>query len=140
MGREKTFQIHLDPDLIEEFNASLNAHEHISEQISFVEKAFEKKKYRGVPAWDCICVCVHRIRDTVGYLNDQVLGKMEHGSAFDFINFMNNASVVLDSIDMLAKIIGVDLSQEDGRVAAFNQTGTDGKGTDKKYFEFLRSL
>lgn len=140
MGRQKTFQIHLDPELIEEFNASLNAHEHISEQISFVEKAFEKKRYRGVPAWDCICACVHRVRDTVGYLNDQVLGKMKHGSAFDFINFINNASVVLDSIDMLARIIGVDLSREDARAAAFNQAGANGKGTDKKYFEFLRSL
>lgn len=140
MGREKTFQIHLDPDLIEEFNASLNTHEHISEQISFVEKAFEKKKYRGIPAWDCICVCVHRIRDTVGYLNDQVLGKMEHGSAFDFINFINNASVVLDCIQMLADILGVGLSEENDRFAAFNMVGRDGKGTDKDYYEFLRSL
>ena len=140
MRGQKTFQIHLDPELIEEFNASLTAHEHISEQISFVEKAFEKKRYRGVPAWDCMCSCVHRVRDTVGYLNDQVLGRMEHGSAFDFINFISNASVVLDSIDMLARIIGVDLSQEDARSAAFNQTGANGKGTDKKYFEFLRSL
>lgn len=140
MRGQKTFQIHLDPELIEEFNASLTAHEHISEQISFVEKAFEKKRYRGVPAWDCMCSCVHRVRDTVGYLNDQVLGRMEHGSAFDFINFISNASVVLDSIDMLARIIGVDLSQEDARSATFNQTGTNGKGTDKKYFEFLRSL
>lgn len=140
MSERKTFQIHLDPELIEEFNASLDAHEHISEQISFVERAFEKKSYRGIPAWDCICVCVHRIRDTVGYLNSQVLGKMEHGSAFDFINFMNNASVVLDSIDMLAKIIGVDLSQENARTAAFGQIGVNGKGGDKKYFEFLRSL
>lgn len=140
MRRRKTFQIHLDPEFIEEFSASLNAHERISEQISFIEKAFEKKSYRGVPAWDCICVCVHRIRDTVGYLNDQVLGKMEHGSAFDFINFINNASVVLDSIDMLAKIIGVDLSQENARTAAFDQIGVNGKGSDKKYFEFLRSL
>lgn len=140
MGRQKTFQIYLDPELIEEFNASLNAHEHISEQISFVEKAFEKKRYRGVPAWDCMCSCVHRVRDTVGYLNDQVLGRMEHGSAFDFINFINNASVVLDSIDMLARIIGVDLTREDARTNAFNQPGNNRKGTDKKYFEFLRSL
>ena len=140
MRERKTFQIHLNPELIEEFNASLDAHEHISEQISFVEKAFEKKRYRGVPAWDCICACVHRVRDTVGYLNDQVLGKGEHGSAFDFINFINNASVVLDSIDMLARIIGVDLSQEDARTDAFNQLGDNGKGTDKRYFEFLRSL
>ena len=140
MKERGTFQIHLNPELIEEFNASLDAHEHISEQISFVEKAFEKKRYRGVPAWDCICACVCRVRDTVGYLNDQVLGKTEHGSAFDFINFINNASVVLDSIDMLAKIIGVDLRQEDARTDAFNQPGTNGEGTDKKYFEFLRSL
>lgn len=140
MDRQKTFQTHLNPELIEEFYASLNAYEHISEQISFVEKAFEKKIYRGVSAWDCICVCVHRVRDTVGYLNDQVLGKMEHGSAFDFINFINNASVVLDCIQMLADILGVDLSEENSRSAAFNMVGRDNKGTDKDYFEFLRSL
>lgn len=140
MSEAKTFQIHLNPDLIEEFNAALNAHEHISEQVSFVEKTFAKKQYRGVPAWDCICACVHRIRDTVGYLNDQKLGVMEHGSAFDFINFINNASVVLNSIDMLADIFGVDLSEENARTDAFQMPGANGKGTDKKYFEFLRSL
>lgn len=140
MGREKTFQIHLDPDIVEEFNESLGRHEHISEQISFVEKAFDRKRYRGVPAWDCICTCVHRIRDGVAYLNSQVLGSMEFGSAFDFINFINNASVVLDCIQMLADILGVDLSEENSRSAAFNMVGSDGKGTDKQYFEFLRSL
>lgn len=137
---EKTFQISLDPDLIERFNESLGRHERISEQISFVEKAFERKKYRGVPAWDCICTCVHRIRDGVAYLNDQKLGNMEHGSAFDFINFINNASVILDCIQMLADILGVDLSEENSRCSAFNMVGNDDKGTDKKYFEFIRSL
>ena len=140
MGREKTFRIHLDPDLIERFDDSLDRHEHISEQISFVEKAFEKKKYRGVPAWDCICTCVHRIRDGVAYLNKQELGRMECGSAFDFINFINNASVVLDCIQMLADILGVDLSEENSRSAIFNMVGDDGEGTDKDYYEFLRSL
>lgn len=140
MRQKKTFQIHLDPDLIEQFSESLSRHEHISEQISFVEKAFEKKKYRGVPAWDCICTCFHRIRDGVAYLNDQKLGSMEYRSAFDFINFINNASVVLDCIQMLADILGVDLSEENSRCAAFNMVGNDGKGTDKQYFEFIRSL
>lgn len=129
------FQIHLDPDLIEQFNSSLKAQAHLSAQLSF-----KKKAYRGIPAWDCICVCEHRIRDTVAYLNDQVLGKMEHGSAFDFINFINNAATVLDCVDMLAAIIGVDLTQEDARTAAFSQLGANGKGTDKKYFQFIRSL
>lgn len=140
MGDKKTFQIHLDPDLIEQFHESLGRHEHISEHISFVEGAFKGKKYRGVPAWDCICTCVHRIRDGVAYLNDQKLGRMEHGSAFDFINFINNASVVLDCIQMLADILGVDLSEENSRSSAFGMTGSDGKGTDKAYYEFLRSL
>ena len=135
MGRARIFQIHLDPDLIEQFNSSLKAQAHLSAQLSF-----KKKAYRGIPAWDCICVCEHRIRDTVAYLNDQVLGKMEHGSAFDFINFINNAATVLDCVDMLAAIIGVDLTQEDARTAAFSQLGANGKGTDKKYFQFIRSL
>lgn len=65
---------------------------------------------------------------------------MEHGSAFDFINFINNASVVLDCIQMLADILGVDLSEENSRSAAFGMVGCDGKGADKDYYEFLRSL
>lgn len=140
MSTRKTFQIHLDPELIEEFDASLDAQEHISEQISFVEKAFSKKAYRGVSAWDCICSCVNRIRDTVEYLNDQILGVPKYGSAFDFINFINNASVVLDSIDMLANILGVDLTIEDARTDVFKELGSNGEGTDKIYFQFLRSL
>lgn len=142
MDREKTFRIHLDPDLIERFRELLGEHEHISEQISFVEKAFEKKKFRGLPAWDCICSCEHRIRDTVAYLNEQVLGTAayEYRSAFDFINFINNAATVIDCVDMLAKILGVDLSEENARTDSFSQLGKNGQGTDQKYFRFIRSL
>lgn len=142
MGREKTFQIHLDPALIERFHELLGEHGHISEQISFMEKAFEKKKFRGLPAWDCICSCEHRIRDTVAYLNEQVLGTAayEYRSAFDFINFINNAATVIDCVDMLARILGVDFSEENARTEAFSQLGKNGQGTDQKYFRFIRSL
>ena len=141
MHARPTYQIHLDPDLVEQFNESLDAEEHISGQLSFTGEYFKKKKYRGLNAWDCICSCVNRIRDTVDYLNDQVLGQeLKYRSAFDFVNFINNAAVVIDSVDMLANILGVDLLEEDSRTAAFNQVGKDGKGSDKKYFEFIRSL
>ncbi len=50
MNQVKTFQIHLDPNLIEQFNETLYKQEHISEQISFVEKAFKTKKYGNLPA------------------------------------------------------------------------------------------
>lgn len=49
MGREKTLQIHLDPNLIEEFNASLNTHEHISEQISFVRRLLKRRSIGAFP-------------------------------------------------------------------------------------------
>lgn len=140
MGGRKTFRIHLDPRIIEDFDSALDAHEHISEKLSFVGEAFAKKRYKGVPAWDCICACVNRIRDTVGYLNDQELGSMRYGSAFDFINFIDNAAVMLDCVDMLAKITGADLSEEDARIEIFHQPGKNGMGNDKKYFEFLRAL
>ena len=126
MGERKTFQIHLDPRVIGDFDSALDAHEHISEQLSFVGEAFAKKRYRNVPAWDCICACVSRIRDTVTYLNDQELGSMRYGSAFDFINFISNAAVMLDCVDMLAKITGVDLSEEDARTEDFHQLGNNG--------------
>ena len=142
MDCEKTFQIHLDPALIERFHEALGEHEHISEQISLVGKAFEGKKFRGLPAWDCICSCEHRIRDTVAYLNDQVLGtaNYEYRSAFDFIDFINNAATVIDCVDMLARILGVDLSEANARTDAFSQLGKNGRGTDQKYFRFIRSL
>ena len=74
-------------------------------------------------------------QDGVAYLNKQELGRMECGSAFDFINFINNASVVLDCIQMLADILGVDLNEENARSAIFNMVGNDGEGTDKNYDE-----
>lgn len=142
MDSEKTFQIHLDPDLIEQFHELLGEHEHVSEQISFIEKTFVGKKYRGLSAWDCICSCEHRIRDTVAYLNEQVLATTdyEYRSAFDFINFINNAATVIDCVDMLARIFGVDFSEENVRTEAFSQLGNNGRGTDQKYFRFIRSL
>ena len=140
MNKPVVFQICLDLNIIEQFNETLDEQEHISEQLTF-PGIFRKRRYLGISAWDCICSCVHRIRDTVDYLNKQQLGSMNgYRSAFDFINFINNAAVILDSIQMLADILGVDLAKEDKRTDVFNQLGIDGGGTDKLYFEFIRSL
>ena len=89
---ERAFRISLNPGIVESFDEALDEQEHISAQ-----QVFSEKRYRGLNAWDCICSCVHRIRDTVGYLNDMELGRMAHGNAFDFMEFMNNAAVVIDS-------------------------------------------
>ncbi|MDO4850834.1 MAG: hypothetical protein Q4A93_03140 [Actinomycetota bacterium] len=131
----KKHKIELDESIIEEFDKAVNEQKHIS-----MQKHFSSKKYGGLCAWDCICVCIHRIRDTVGYLNDMELGSMSHGNAFDFMEFVNCSAIVIDSVSMLAEIFCVDLIEEDARTAVFSQLGADGEGTDKKYFEFLRSL
>lgn len=132
---ERAFRISLNSGIVESFDEALDEQEHISAQ-----QVFSEKRYRGLNAWDCICSCVHRIRDTVGYLNDMELGRMAHGNAFDFMEFMNNAAVVIDSVNMLASIFAVSFDEENARSEVFKEPGSDGKGTDKDYFEFIRSL
>jgi len=133
---DKVFQIKLNDDLIEYFNEVVSEHDYLS-----LRKTFEGQKYHGVIAWDCICSCMDRIRSTVHYLNDMKLEMSNaYGNAFNFMNFMNNAAVVLDAVDMLADIFSVDLTEENGECRIFRQSGDDNEGTDRKYFQFLRSL
>lgn len=133
---EKVFQIKLNDELIEYFNEVVSEHDYLS-----LRKTFEGQKYHGINAWDCICSCMDRIRSTVHYLNYMELEMSNrYGNAFDFMNFMNNAAVVLDAVDMLADIFSVDLTEENGECRIFGQSGDDEEGTDKKYFQFIRSL
>lgn len=133
---EKVFQIKLNDDLIEYFNEVISEHDYLS-----LRKTFEGQKYHGIIAWDCICSCMDRIRSTVHYLNDMKLDTLnQYGNAFNFMNFINNAAIVLDAVDMLADIFSVDLTEENNECRIFRQPGDDDEGTDKKYFQFLRSL
>ena len=95
-------------------------------------------KYR---AWDKICAIMNRLDDTVEYLNTIELntGKYKR-SAFDFFDFMNNASVVIDCVKELSKIFEVSDSEIKNSTNIFNKVGSDGNGTEEKYFEYLRSL
>ncbi|MCY6482820.1 hypothetical protein OW763_00410 [Clostridium aestuarii] len=82
-----------------------------------------------------------RLDDTVYYLNKLKLNTGKYSrSAFDFYDFMNASSVVVDCIKELAKIFNVpnDIIKES--IDILGELGNDGKGTDEKYFEYLRSL
>ena len=133
---DKVFKIKLNDELIEYFNETVSEHDHLS-----LQKTFEGKRYRGVNAWDCICSCMDRIRSTVHYLNDMELAmSSRYGNAFNFMEFMNNSTVIIDAVDMLADIFSVSFSDEDAECRIFNQPGNDGEGSDKRYFQYLRSL
>lgn len=125
------FQINLDADILDILRDKVNEQQDIS----------YNKKYGKHRAWDRICAIMDRLDDTVYFLNGLKLntGKYKK-SAFDFYDFMNNASVVLDCIKELGKIFNVPDDKIKNSTEIFNQLGSDGKGTDEKYFEYLRSL
>lgn len=104
-------------------------------------KRFYYKNNEEHRAWDKICAIMDRLDDTVNYLNGLKLniGKYKR-SAFDFYDFMNNASVVVDCVKELATIFDVSDDEIKKSTDIFNQAGNDGEGTDEKYFAYLRSL
>ncbi|GAA0735337.1 hypothetical protein [Clostridium oceanicum] len=126
------FQINLNTDVLHKLRNKVNEQQNISYNKTY------KKKYR---AWDKICAIMNRLDDTVYYLNGLKLNTgIYTRSAFDFYNFMNAASVVIDCIKELSKIFDVPNDKFKKSTEIFNQSGKDGKGTDEKYFEYLRSL
>jgi hypothetical protein len=125
------FQLKLNSDVLVILREKVNEEQNIS----------YNKRYGKYRAWDKICAILDRLDDTVYFLNELKLntGKYRR-SAFDFYNFMNNASVVIDCIKELVKIFNVpdDIIKKSTEI--FNQLGSDGQGTDERYFEYLRSL
>ena len=127
----KVFKIELDTEILKRLRDKINEQQNIS----------YNKMYGKYRAWDKICSIMDRLEDTVEYLNTLEFntGKYKR-SAFDFFDFMNNASVVIDCVKELNKIFKVSDSEIKNSTNIFNKVGSDGNGTDEKYFEYLRSL
>lgn len=128
---KNVFQINLNTEVLVKLRDKINEQQNISYNKTY-------GKYR---AWDKICSIMDRLDDTVDYLNQLKLNTGKHRrSAFDFFDFMNNAAVVMDCIKDLAEIFEVEDEEIKTSTDIFNELGRDGKGSDKKYFEYLRSL
>lgn len=136
------FQIKINTDILIELRDKINSEQNISYNKKYYYIVDRKKeKHKSFRAWDKICAIMDRLDDTVDYLNQIKLntGKYKR-SAFDFYDFMNNASVVIDCIKELVEIFEVEDSYLKKSNDIFNQYGNDNNGTDEKYFEYLRSL
>ncbi|HFU7058146.1 TPA: hypothetical protein ACGN81_005246 [Bacillus cereus] len=128
---KEIFQICLDPTIIEILRDKVNE----QQNITINKKDGEQR------AWDKICAIMDRLDDTVDYLNGIKLNTGRYSrSAFDFYNFLNNASVVVDCIKQLAKLFDVPDEKIKLSTNIFNQLGKDKQGTDERYFEYIRSL
>lgn len=131
-----TFQINLDTKILKLLRDKVNDDQYIT-----FNKRFYFKKDIVHRAWDKICAIMDRLDDTVDYLNGLKLNTGKYTrSAFDFFDFMNNASVVIECVKELAKIFDVPYEKIMRSTDIFNQIGKDGKGTDDRYFAYLRSL
>lgn len=136
------FQIKIDTEILIKLREKINDEVNISynkEYYYVVDK--KRKKTKEFRAWDKICAIMDRLDDTIDYLNNLELNTGKYRkSAFDFYDFMNNASVVVDCIKELAKIFNVNDNYLKKSTNIFKQLGKDDEGTDEKYFEYLRSL
>lgn len=138
MEKQK-FKINMDLTIINKLRNKINENQHISMNKEFNKKIGKENKEFN--SWDIVCAIMDRIQDTCEYLNNLELDAGKYSrSAFDFINFINNAMVVIDCVDELAKVYNVSFESEDKNTQIFQQLGKNGKGADLKYFRYIRSL
>lgn len=99
------------------------------------KKKTEKVPFKSRARIDC---ALHRMKDTLEYLNTMELG-CNYGirQAFDFYEFLVYECIVIDCIESLAKIFGVEqeLRSLKTRQNIFHQNGSDWD-----YVEYIRSL
>lgn len=123
--------INLNLDYCAQLRNKVNEYQHYS-----ITRTHSLKNDNAPRGWEKICAIMDRLDDTTRYLNSLELQKTPSVLAvFDFYNFMNNAATLLDCIKYLGEIYDFDFSIVDNKSSVFNQSGTD-----KRYFEYLRSL
>ena len=109
--------------------------------VTLNKRHHSHKLEREIPSWNQICALTDRIKDTAEYLNQMEFNpELYQGSAFDFYNFMAQALVMDNCISSLSRIFGVNTKSEDRSCEVFNQPGKNNKGSDRRYFEYLRAL
>ncbi|MGL4981333.1 MAG: hypothetical protein ACRC4W_00495 [Treponemataceae bacterium] len=124
-------EINLDTSLCENLRNTVNKYGHYS-----FTKTSSIKGDSEQTGWKKICAIMDRLCDTTLYLNSLDIEKTDSRfCVFDFYNFVNHSATLIDCIKYLAEIYQYDLSEQNTRTNIFNE-----KGSDKSYFEYLRSL
>lgn len=107
------------------------------------ENEHREKQIGSYCAWRRTCSAMDRLEDTLDYLNDFELWRNRgRRVAFDFYDFINNTYIVIDCIKTLGRIFRVDdsLIREIEESAEIFGTRLSENSTDKRYFEYIRSL
>lgn len=135
------YKIALDRSIIDNFRDTVN------DMPWLIYEDENDKKH-----WNTICACMDRITDIVDYLNNKELGDEQYRSnAFDFIDFIAQSSVLIDSIVTLAMTINgenynirVEIPHEiifkNKKYASGFKPTKSKEYYDYRYYEYLRSI
>lgn len=134
--------VNLDLEIASNLRCVINEDRDFSYNHKSCKKNEAKKENPKLyPAWGRICALMDRIQDTAEHINDIKLhDEDEDRSAFSFTDLMNYSSVLMDCIYEIARIYEIDMIQYELSNAIFHKPGKNNRGSDKKYFEYLRSL
>lgn len=129
----------LNPEIPDKLRNEVN--EDVRFSVETKHKLKGERTGKLYPAWNRICAIMDRIEDLVYHINGmEVSSAQDIQSAFTFFDLLNHGAVLIDCVNMIAQIYEIDLSDEDAEDTIFHNRGNDGKGDDKAYFEYLRSL
>ena len=136
---KNAWKINLDPCVATRLRNTVNSDSNISIQGQKTLKG--KNTTREYPSWNRVCVTMDRIEDLAYHINQMKITKdSDSRTAFAFLDLLNHASVLLDCIYEIARLYSVDMKTLKDSSEVFHMLGSDGRGTDKGYFEYLRSL
>ena len=135
----KKFKFHFNTQYAVDLRNAVN--DRIKQSIENVHNDREAKG--DYLAWDRMCAAMDRLEDTLAYLNEIELGYRDNNrSAFDFYDFINNASVVIDCTKILGRIFRLkdQLIENIEKSSSVFGYKLNAECTDKHYFEYIRSL
>jgi hypothetical protein len=135
MNKRQHFKINLNVKLLVKLRDQIN-----SKQLISIQKQYKPRKHEQQSAWDMICAIMDRLDDECYYLNKKELHKEETREAFSFLDFLNHSAVMIDCIKELSRIFDAAFDDYEKTLNCFTEKGINGKGTDKQYFEYLRSI
>lgn len=130
--------VYLDPQI------AINLRQTVNEDAEFSYrhmKEISHANHKMSPAWQRICTLMDRIQDTAEHINGiQLHDIREKRIAFSFLDLMNHSSVLIDCVYEIARIYEIDMAIREKSTEIFHKPGKDDNGSDKEYFEYLRSL
>lgn len=133
-------RINLDLELNSKLSKVINDNEILTEHLksAFHHPSQKGREKKEANAYNCLCAGLDRIKDTVKHLNNLEIDNDSEDGLYAFYDFLNYSQTLIDCIQIIGNIFNItdELKKE---IRCFKNIQNK-KGTDEKYFKYLRSL